>query len=159
VTRIYLSAGSNIGDREAQLKEAIDRLRGTVDVRDVSPLYETDPVGVTDQPAFLNLAVSADTDLSPLDLLNAVKRIEWEIGRRPTFRWGPRVVDIDILLYGDEVVSEPDLAIPHPEMINRAFVLVPLADIAPRAIHPPTGKTIQGLRDEAPGLETVRRYQ
>lgn len=151
--------GSNVGDREAHLREAIDRLAGTVRVRDVSPIYETDPVGVTDQPSFLNLAVSAETDLSPRDLLAAVKAIEREIGRRRTYRWGPRVLDIDILLYGDEVVTETDLTIPHKEMQKRAFVLVPLADIAPEAIHPSARVTIAAMRDEAPGRETVRRYQ
>jgi 2-amino-4-hydroxy-6-hydroxymethyldihydropteridine diphosphokinase len=151
--------GSNVGDRKAHLREAIDRLARTLDVKDVSPIYETDPVGVTDQPSFLNLAVSADTELSARDLLVAVKRIEWEIGRRPTYRWGPRVVDIDILLYGDEVVTEPDLTIPHREVANRAFVLVPLADIAPEATHPGTGMTVAAMRDRAPGRETVRRYQ
>ncbi len=159
MTRIYLSVGSNLGDREAHLEEAIDRLGGTVDVVETSPIYETDPAGVTDQPSFLNLAVSADTDLSPHDLLAAVKRIEWAIGRRPTYRWGPRVVDIDLLLYGDEVVIEPDLLIPHKEMLNRAFVLVPLADIAPQAVHPLAGMTVEALRGQAPGLGTVRRYQ
>lgn len=159
MTRIYLSVGSNVGDREAHLREAIDRLGETTDVQNVSPIYETDPVGVTDQPSFLNLAVSADTDLSPRDLLAAVKRIEWEIGRRPTYRWGPRVVDIDIVLYGGEVVSETDLTVPHKEMAQRAFVLVPLADIAAEAIHPASGMTVAAMRDQVPGRETVRRYQ
>lgn len=148
-----------MGDRAAHLADAIERLQSFVDVGEVSPIYQTEPVGVTDQPPFLNLAVSADTDLSPRDLLATVKAIEWEIGRRPTFRWGPRVVDIDILLYGDEVVEGPDLAIPHKEMTGRAFVLVPLGHIAPDIVHPGSGKTIGALRDMVPGREGVRPYQ
>lgn len=137
----------------------MEALRGTVAVRSVSPTYETEPVGVSDQPSFLNLAVSADTDLSPRELLAAVKRIEREIGRRPTYRWGPRVADIDILMYGDRAVDEPDLVIPHREMTGRAFVLVPLADIAPDAVHPGTGETVSSLRERAPVLDSVRPYQ
>src|ERR671929_278682 len=105
MTRVYLSIGSNIGDREAHLRAAVDRLRETLGQVAVSPIYETEPVGVTDQPDFLNLAVTGETDLSPRALLEAVKAVEWGIGRRPTYRWGPRGGDIDILLYGDSTVD------------------------------------------------------
>jgi 2-amino-4-hydroxy-6-hydroxymethyldihydropteridine diphosphokinase len=151
--------GSNIGDRQAHLEAAVGRLGEILSDVLVSPLYETDPVGVADQPAFLNLAVSGETDLPPGALLRAVKGIEWDIGRRPTYRWGPRVVDIDILLYGDSVVTEANLTIPHPEMTHRAFVLVPLADIAPEVRLPETGETVRELRERAPDLSSVRPYQ
>jgi 2-amino-4-hydroxy-6-hydroxymethyldihydropteridine diphosphokinase len=148
-----------VGDRAANLEAAVARLRETLEDVRVSPIYETDPVGVTDQRSFLNLAVSGETGLSPRALLQAVKGMEWEIGRRPTYRWGPRVVDIDILLYGGEVIEESDLTIPHREMLGRAFVLVPLGDIAPSALHPLAGESVATLRDRVPGRQSVRRYQ
>jgi 2-amino-4-hydroxy-6-hydroxymethyldihydropteridine diphosphokinase len=125
----------------------------------VSSIYETEPVGVTDQPLFLNLALAAETDIGPHELLSLVKQIENEVGRTPTFRWGPRVVDIDILLYGDQVVEDQNLEIPHREMARRAFVLVPLAEIAGGQRHPTLGQSMRDLRDAAPGTETVRRLQ
>jgi 2-amino-4-hydroxy-6-hydroxymethyldihydropteridine diphosphokinase len=158
MTRIYLSLGSNVGDREANLHAALGALADKVRIDAVSSLYETDPVGITDQPPFLNLAAGGTTDLAPRELLTFVKEIEHEIGRRPTFRWGPRVVDIDILLYGDESVAEPDLTIPHVEMPNRAFVLVPLTDIAPDAVHPGLGMSVRQLLASVPGGESVRPY-
>jgi 2-amino-4-hydroxy-6-hydroxymethyldihydropteridine diphosphokinase len=124
----------------------------------MSSLYRTAPVGVTDQPDFLNLAVQAETVLEPHELLTLVKRVERDIGRRPTFRWGPRVVDIDILLYGDRVLETPELTIPHPQMSNRAFVLVPLAEIAPGLIHPFQQQTIAELAANVPGAGGVRPY-
>jgi 2-amino-4-hydroxy-6-hydroxymethyldihydropteridine diphosphokinase len=128
---IYLSLGSNLGDRESNLRSAIKALSHEITLGSLSSLYETDPVGVLDQPSFLNLALSGETNRPAKDLLAAVKRIEEEAGRTPTFRWGPRVVDIDILLYGELTVETPELVIPHPEMNHRAFALVPLAEIAP----------------------------
>lgn len=151
--------GSNVGDRQAQLEAAVSRLRGSLTGLVVSPIYETDPVGVTDQPAFLNLTVSGETDLSPEALLRTVKQIEWDLGRRPTYRWGPRVVDIDLLLYGELVVDQPDLTIPHREMTRRAFVLVPLADIAGETRVPPGGETVTELLERVPDRGSVRRYQ
>jgi 2-amino-4-hydroxy-6-hydroxymethyldihydropteridine diphosphokinase len=121
----------------------------------ISSLYATQPVGVADQPAFLNLALAAETNLSPHSLLAHVKRIEVEIGRRPTYRWGPRVVDIDIILYDELVLHTPDLVIPHAEMTDRAFVLVPLAEIAPHAVHPSLHLPIDELLARAPGRDTV----
>jgi 2-amino-4-hydroxy-6-hydroxymethyldihydropteridine diphosphokinase len=154
--RVYLSLGSNLGDREAHLRDALHALQSVVTIRQVSSLFLTDPVGVTHQPEFANLAVEADTTLEPPQLLKEVKRVEYEVGRRPTFRWGPRVVDIDILLYGDLVLETPDLTIPHPEMTRRAFVLLPLAQIAPDVIHPVEHRTISELAASAPDAVSVR---
>ncbi len=122
----------------------------------VSSLYETAPVGVADQPAFLNLAVTGESELEPEELLIAIKHIESEVGRRPTFRWGPRVLDIDILLYDDRQLETETLVIPHPEMTQRAFVLIPLAEIAGEVIHPTTGRSISALRDQLPDKDDVR---
>jgi 2-amino-4-hydroxy-6-hydroxymethyldihydropteridine diphosphokinase len=157
--RVYLSLGSNLGDRAGNLQVAINALRQEMRITAVSSLYETEPVGVLDQPSFYNLALAVQTDLAPANLLATIKCIEWEVGRRPTIRWGPRIVDIDILLYGDLVLDTPQLVIPHPEMPNRAFVLVPLAEIAPDAIHPTLGTSMAELRDQVPGLDTVRRVK
>jgi 2-amino-4-hydroxy-6-hydroxymethyldihydropteridine diphosphokinase len=122
----------------------------------VSSIYETEPVGVTHQPPFLNLALAADTEAMPRDLLKTLKHIEQELGRRTTFRWGPRIVDIDILLFGDRVLQDDDLIVPHRELPNRAFVLVPLSEIAGNVSHPVLHRSIAELRDAAPRLETVR---
>ena len=131
---VYLGLGSNLGDRVAHLVAALDGLAAAgVAVRRCSPLYETEPVGVRDQPWFLNLVVESETALSPTALLAAAKAVERAVGRAPGRRWGPRVVDVDILLYDDCQVAErePWLVIPHPEMWRRRFVLLPLHDLRP----------------------------
>jgi 2-amino-4-hydroxy-6-hydroxymethyldihydropteridine diphosphokinase len=154
--RVYLSLGSNLGDREAHLRDALHGLEDELTIRQASSLFRTDPVGVTEQPEFVNLVVEADTDLEPLQLLQQVKRVEQAVGRRPTFRWGPRVVDIDILLYDDLVLETPELTIPHREMTRRAFVLLPLAQIAPQLVHPVEHRTISELAATVQGAEGVR---
>jgi 2-amino-4-hydroxy-6-hydroxymethyldihydropteridine diphosphokinase len=146
MTKVFLSLGSNVGDREANLRAAIERLPALR----VSPVYETEPVDYTDQPWFLNLVVEMDTGLSPLELLAMTSRIEQELGRVRTVAKGPRTIDIDILLYGDAVVSTPELEIPHPRMAERRFVLAPLADLAPDLLHPVSHLTIRRMLADAP---------
>jgi len=145
---VHLALGSNLGDREAALRgavEAVGRLRG-MRVVAVSHGYETAPWGVADQPAFLNAAAVVATCLEPLEFLRALKDIEQQLGRAPGGpKWGPRVIDIDIILWGDRVVSEPGLELPHPEFRRRAFVLAPLAEIAGGAVDPVTRLTVAEL--------------
>ena len=152
---VYLSLGSNLGDREGTLRAALQALAGAIQIETVSSLYETEPVGVRDQPAFLNLAVKGTTGLDADALLEATQAVERRLGRMPTYHWGPRLLDVDILLLGDRIVERENLSIPHPEMVNRAFVLVPLAEIEPDLIHPVLKRSIALLRREVPGLETV----
>jgi 2-amino-4-hydroxy-6-hydroxymethyldihydropteridine diphosphokinase len=153
--RVHLSLGSNLGDRNGHIHAAIKALNQSdrVRVQAVSPTYSTAPVGLTEQPDFLNLAVEIETDIEPLELLNAVQQIESALGRERTTRWGPRSIDIDIVLWGDRQVDCDRLTVPHPEFRRRAFVLRPLADIAPEAVDPVTGCTVSELaaRPEAAG--------
>lgn len=145
---VYLSLGSNIGDREANLRQAIEKLNASgVRVLRVSPTYETEPVDVTDQRWFFNLVVEAQTGLLPLQLLAHAARIERTMGRIRTRAKGPRIIDIDILLYGVVMIKTPALEIPHPRMQERRFVLAPLADLAPELRHPGSGKTVREMLD------------
>ena len=152
----YLGLGSNLGDRDANLRAAISKLADFLHVERVSSVYETEPLLVEDQPLFHNIACAGQTSLDPFSLLRALKRIESDLGRVPGPRYGPRVIDIDILLLDDLVLTTPELIIPHPGMLERAFVLIPLAEIAPTQRHPVAGRTIEEL---ALGLDTsgVRR--
>jgi 2-amino-4-hydroxy-6-hydroxymethyldihydropteridine diphosphokinase len=148
---IYLSLGSNVGDREHNLRTAIDRLSTPdLQVLRASPVYETEPVDYTSQRWFLNLVVEAETTLFPKMLLSRTARIEHELGRVRTVAKGPRTIDIDILLYGKAVIETATLQIPHPRMAERRFVLAPLADLAPNLRHPVTHKTVRELLDAAP---------
>ena len=141
----YLALGSNLGNRLANLKNAISNLTPQMDVKKKSPVYETPPWGHTDQPQFLNQCVQVETYLEPENLLAHLKRLETVLGREPTFENGPRVIDIDILFYDDLILNTPPLVIPHPRMHTRGFVLVPLNDIAPDVVHPVLGKPISEL--------------
>lgn len=142
---VYLSLGTNLGRRAANLRAALAALQPQVTVRRASPVYETEPWGFADQPAFLNQVIEAETHLEPQDLLAWIKGIETGLGRQPTFRNGPRVIDLDVIFYDDRVYEGENLAIPHPRMEGRAFVLVPLADLAPDLVHPRLGKTVHEM--------------
>ncbi|HUM06825.1 MAG TPA: 2-amino-4-hydroxy-6-hydroxymethyldihydropteridine diphosphokinase [Terriglobales bacterium] len=153
----YLSLGSNLGDRSASLRTAIDRLADAGAVRAVSGFYETEPVEVLDQPWFLNCAVALEFRQPPELLLKMLLAIEEKMGRARFKNKGPRVIDIDIVLFGDRVVNEPGLKIPHPGMQDRRFVLEPLAEIAPYAVHPVLRKTVRDLLVALPAGQSVRR--
>jgi 2-amino-4-hydroxy-6-hydroxymethyldihydropteridine diphosphokinase len=149
--RLYLSLGSNIGDRVAQLKSAIERLTADgIAVTECSPIYETEPVDYTDQSWFLNQVACAETALFPMQLLARVERIEREMGRVRSVPKGPRTIDIDILFFGNAVVETERLQIPHPSLAERRFVLAPLADLAPELRHPVTHRTVREMLAAAP---------
>jgi 2-amino-4-hydroxy-6-hydroxymethyldihydropteridine diphosphokinase len=159
VKTVYLSLGSNVGDREANLRAALERLPAAgVRVTRISPIYETEPVEFTEQRWFLNLVAEAETELFPMQLLARLKRIERALGRIRTVPKGPRTLDIDILLYGQAVVRSADLEIPHPRMAERRFVLAPLADLAPGLRHPVTRQTVRETLEAAPA-QVVRRVE
>ena len=143
--RTYLALGTNLGDRLANLRTALVALAPQVDVLSESKIYETPPWGYENQPAFLNMAVTADTTLGPDRLLAHLKDLEANLGRVETFRYGPRLIDMDILFYDDLILDTPPLVIPHPRLQERAFVLLPLNDIAPDFIHPVLNKTVKEL--------------
>jgi len=147
---VYLSLGSNIGDRETHLREAIQRLQSLGRVQSISSEYETEPVEFTDQAWFLNCAVALETSSTPTQLMQQLLEIERAMGRKRLQKKGPRTIDLDILLFGDEVVNTVALTIPHPAMQYRRFALEPLAEIASDAIHPVLKKTIQELLEDLP---------
>ena len=145
--RATIGLGSNLGDREANLRQALEHLAQTPDTAVVraSSLYDTEPVGVEEQPHFLNAVAQLETQLSPHQLLWNLKLIERRLGRVRSQRWGPRTLDLDLLLYEDLVLDEDDLQIPHPELAKRSFVLVPLVELDPLLVHPATGETMLAL--------------
>ena len=133
---VFIGIGSNLGDRVANCKKAIDEISSIAKVVQISSLYETDPVGKEDQPEFINCVVEIETELSPQDLLKHLNRVEEELGRVRHEKWGPRIIDLDIIFYDDQVIIDQNLEIPHPRAHLRRFVIEPLCEIAPEFIHP-----------------------
>lgn len=142
---LYFALGTNLGDRHANLRRALAGLRQTLAIDCISPIYETEPAYVRDQPRFYNLAARAATHLSPPQVLNVFKDLEVALGREPGIRFGPRLIDIDLLFYDALVIDSHALVVPHPRLHERAFVLAPLADIAPDLIHPALNLTVAQL--------------
>jgi len=158
----YIGIGSNMGDRRRNCLEAVDRVdrAGACNIISISSLYITEPVGVTGQEWFVNCAACLETRLSPADLMGMLLDIEAEMGRVRKYKWGPRVIDLDILIFGQDVVNEKDLTIPHPMMHQRRFVMAPMAELAPDLIHPILGRTMTELyRDIPKGDQTVKRLK
>lgn len=152
---VYISIGSNLGDRKRNIKKAVELLADIGDVTKLSALYCTEPVGFEDQGEFLNAVIEMRTRRLPFELLYACQKIENQMGRSRDIRWGPRNIDIDILFYGDRVMNTEQLILPHPLMQDRRFVLVPLSEIAPDAYHPLLKKTAQQLLAECPDTHRV----
>ena len=154
---VYLALGSNLGDRLANLKQAIAALTPQMDVRAKSEVYETPPWGYEDQPPFLNQVVKAKTYLDPEPLLKHLKRLEVALGRKESFPNGPRLIDIDILFYDDLVLDQASVVIPHPRLQDRAFVLLPLMDIAPDLVHPVSKKSVREMAElcDASGIKKL----
>lgn len=155
---VYLGLGSNLGDREAYIRAALRELERVVTLRALSSLYATEPWGLREQPEFLNVVCMGETHLTPHALLAEIKAIERRLGRQPTVRYGPRPIDIDILFYADYIVQTDELQIPHPRLAERAFVLIPLMEIAPDLRHPVTGFTPSELLAQLGTIGGVRKY-
>lgn len=151
---VYLALGSNVGDSRANIAQAVQLLDSAIRQIKQAPLYTSKAVGYTDQPDFLNTAVSGQTNLTPEELLEFIDKIEQQVGRTASFHWGPREIDIDIILYGDQVLKTDKLTIPHPRFRDRDFVLQPLNDLNPALVDPVSGQTVEQLLNK---IEPSRR--
>jgi 2-amino-4-hydroxy-6-hydroxymethyldihydropteridine diphosphokinase len=161
MNQAFISLGSNIGDRFEFLKEALKTLESSypIEVVNVSSIYETDPVGYADQDLFLNMAAKLKTELSANELLEACLETEKELGRKREIHWGPRTIDLDILLFNDENIISERLVIPHPRMFERSFVIIPLLEISPDAVITSLNKPLSKVADELPDKEGVRLWK
>ncbi len=148
--RVFLGLGSNIGKKKRNILNAIELLKKNenIEVKDISKFYSSPPYGFEEQESFVNCVVEIYTDFTPQKLLEEIKKMEKALGRKPTFRWGPRIIDIDIIFYNNLILKEKNLEIPHPDIQNRAFVLVPMAEIDSEFVHPVLNKTIYQLMNE-----------
>jgi 2-amino-4-hydroxy-6-hydroxymethyldihydropteridine diphosphokinase len=155
MAKAYIGLGSNLGDRMATLRTAVRRLETLGRITGVSSVYETEPVGYLDQPRFLNAVVALETALTPADLLGALLGIERDLGRSRSFANAPRTLDLDLLLVDDVIAHSPELILPHPRLHQRAFVLVPLAEIVPGVVHPGSGQTVWELLRALPDRDGV----
>jgi len=160
MTRAFIGLGSNLGDRVGNIRKAIERLGSSKDVEVLqrASLYETEPVGVEDQPWFINTVVEIETKLAPYELFKLCRKIETQGGRRHKGRWGPREIDLDLLLFGDVIMDRDELKIPHPQLHQRRFVLVPLCEIEGSLRHPILKKTVKELLTQLKDAKAVKRY-
>ncbi len=159
--KIYVGLGANVGDREANLRSAVVAVEARPEVRVVgaSRVYESAPVGYVDQPDYLNAAIELETGVSPRDLLQILLEVERTLGRVRRRRWGPRIIDLDLLLYGHRTVQERGLTVPHPQLHLRAFVLLPLCDLSPEGLDPLTGKSFRSLAEAVIVDSEIRRVE
>ncbi|HWO76026.1 MAG TPA: 2-amino-4-hydroxy-6-hydroxymethyldihydropteridine diphosphokinase [Bacillus sp. (in: firmicutes)] len=161
MSKAYLSLGTNMGDRLGYLNKAISllKMQGSIQIKKMSSIYETDPVGFEDQSPFLNMVIEIETAESPFRLLEIILQIEEKLGRIRLFKWGPRTIDLDILLYNQDNIETEQLIVPHPRMHERAFVLIPLLEINDKLMHPALGKEFKQILSEIPKEKGVRRWK
>ena len=157
MARVFLGLGTNLGDRHANLRAALDALAAFGTIESVSSVWETAPLYVVDQPNFLNMAIGIVTEQAPLDLLARLKGIENDLGRVESIRFGPRLIDLDILFHDGTVMADEILTLPHPRLAERRFALAPLAEIAGNLIHPIMGRSVSALLAELPEDDDIRR--